>query len=153
MKSKYTHSAHCVYNIGYHLIWCTKYRKNSYMEKLKHTSSASSEPNTVHLVSVSDKWKPCPTTCMSSSLHGRSRSLPSWPHSSRDIHPTNCCDSFPGCAGGGEHPPSGVSPISAKASDTYPEIRSNATSNFKNKGDLLRSHLRAEAPQYSRLIS
>ena len=27
MKSKYTHSAHCVYNIGYHLIWCTKYRK------------------------------------------------------------------------------------------------------------------------------
>ena len=27
MKDKYTHSAHCVYNIGYHLIWCTKYRK------------------------------------------------------------------------------------------------------------------------------
>lgn len=27
MKPKYTHSAHCVYNIGYHLIWCTKYRK------------------------------------------------------------------------------------------------------------------------------
>lgn len=27
MKSKYTHSTHCVYNIGYHLIWCTKYRK------------------------------------------------------------------------------------------------------------------------------
>lgn len=27
MKSKYTYSAHCVYNIGYHLIWCTKYRK------------------------------------------------------------------------------------------------------------------------------
>ena len=27
MKPKYTHSAHCVYNIGYHMIWCTKYRK------------------------------------------------------------------------------------------------------------------------------
>lgn len=27
MKSKYNCSAHCVYNIGYHLIWCTKYRK------------------------------------------------------------------------------------------------------------------------------
>ena len=27
MKPKYTHSAHCVYNIGYHLILCTKYRK------------------------------------------------------------------------------------------------------------------------------
>ncbi len=27
MQDKYTHSAHCVYNIGYHIIWCTKYRK------------------------------------------------------------------------------------------------------------------------------
>lgn len=27
MKDKYAHSAHCVYNIGYHLIWCTKYWK------------------------------------------------------------------------------------------------------------------------------
>lgn len=27
MKDKYAHSTHCVYNIGYHLIWCTKYRK------------------------------------------------------------------------------------------------------------------------------
>ena len=27
MKPKYAHSTHCVYNIGYHLIWCTKYRK------------------------------------------------------------------------------------------------------------------------------
>ena len=27
MQDKYTHSTHCVYNIGYHLIWCTKYRK------------------------------------------------------------------------------------------------------------------------------
>ena len=27
MKDKYAHSAHYVYNIGYHLIWCTKYRK------------------------------------------------------------------------------------------------------------------------------
>ena len=27
MKQKYAHSTHCVYNIGYHLIWCTKYRK------------------------------------------------------------------------------------------------------------------------------
>ena len=42
---------------------------------------------------------------------------------------------------------------SAKASDTYPKIRSNAISNFKNNGDLLRSHLRAKAPQYSRLMS
>lgn len=27
MKPNYNRSTHCVYNIGYHLIWCTKYRK------------------------------------------------------------------------------------------------------------------------------
>lgn len=27
MKPKYNRSTHCVFNIGYHLIWCTKYRK------------------------------------------------------------------------------------------------------------------------------
>lgn len=27
MKPKYSHSAHCVHNIGRHMIWCTKYRK------------------------------------------------------------------------------------------------------------------------------
>ena len=27
MENKYTHRAHSVLNIGYHLIWCTKYRK------------------------------------------------------------------------------------------------------------------------------
>ena len=57
------------------------------------------------------------------------------------------------CAGDGEHPSSGASHTSAKASGTYRKIRSNAISNHKKFGDLLRSHLRAEAPQYSRLIS
>lgn len=37
MKSKYTHSAHCVYNIGYHLIWCTKYRKKLIYGNVEHT--------------------------------------------------------------------------------------------------------------------
>ena len=55
-----------------------------------------------------------------------------------------------GFAGEGEHPSSGASRTSAKASDTYPRIRSNATYNCKNNGDLLRFHLQAEAPQYSR---
>ena len=27
MKPKYSDSAHCVHNIGQHMIWCTKYRK------------------------------------------------------------------------------------------------------------------------------
>ena len=36
MKSKYTHSTHCVYNIGYHLIWCTKYRKKLIYGKVEH---------------------------------------------------------------------------------------------------------------------
>jgi len=35
MKSKYTHSTHCVYNIGYHLIWCTKYRKKLIYGKIE----------------------------------------------------------------------------------------------------------------------
>ncbi len=35
MKPKYTHSAHCVYNIGYHLIWCTKYRKKLIYGKIE----------------------------------------------------------------------------------------------------------------------
>ena len=26
--SKYNTSAHCTYNVGYHIIWCTKYRYN-----------------------------------------------------------------------------------------------------------------------------
>lgn len=37
MKSKYTHSTHCVYNIGYHLIWCTKYRKKLIYGKVEHS--------------------------------------------------------------------------------------------------------------------
>ena len=37
MKSKYTHSTHCVYNIGYHLIWCTKYRKKLIYGNVEHT--------------------------------------------------------------------------------------------------------------------
>lgn len=35
MKDKYEHSAHCVYNIGYHLIWCTKYRKKRLYGKIE----------------------------------------------------------------------------------------------------------------------
>lgn len=27
MENKYTHARTCVYNINYHIIWCTKYRK------------------------------------------------------------------------------------------------------------------------------
>ncbi len=63
------------------------------------------------------------------------------PRSSRATRPTSCCDSFHGCAGGGEHPSSGASPISAKASDIYPRIRSNAISNFKNNVNIIRSFL------------
>lgn len=37
MKSNYVHSAHCVYNIGYHLIWCTKYRKKLIYGSIEHT--------------------------------------------------------------------------------------------------------------------
>ena len=37
MKSKYSHSTHCVYSIGYHLIWCTKYRKKLIYGKVEHT--------------------------------------------------------------------------------------------------------------------
>lgn len=37
MKSKYTQSIHCVYNIGYHLIWCTKYRKKLIYGNVEHT--------------------------------------------------------------------------------------------------------------------
>lgn len=37
MKSNYTHSTHCVYNIGYHLIWCTKYRKKLIYGNVEHT--------------------------------------------------------------------------------------------------------------------
>lgn len=123
------------------------------MEKLKHISNASSVPNAVHSASKSDRWRPCPTTCTYSSLHDKSQNLRSSSHNSKVIRPTNCCDTSHGYAGNGEHPSSGASHTSVKASDTYPRIRSNAISNFKNNGDLLRSHLRAEAPQYSRLIS
>lgn len=123
------------------------------MEKLKHISNALSEPNAVHSVSGSDRWRPCPTTCTYSSLHVRSQNLRGLLHNSRATRPANCCDSFHGCAGGGEYPSSGASHTSAKASDTYPKIRSNAISKCKNNGDLLRSHLRAKAPQYSRLMS
>lgn len=28
MENKYTHARTCVYNINYHIVWCTKYRKN-----------------------------------------------------------------------------------------------------------------------------
>ena len=28
MKNKYTHGRTCVYNINYHIIWCTKYRRS-----------------------------------------------------------------------------------------------------------------------------
>ena len=58
-----------------------------------------------------------------------------------------------GFAENGAHPSSGASRTSAKASDTYQKIRFNVISNYKNKSDLLRFHLRAEAPQYSRFIS
>ena len=37
MKSKYTHSTHCVYNIDFHLIWCTKYKKKLIYGKVEHT--------------------------------------------------------------------------------------------------------------------
>ena len=37
MQNKYTHSTHCVYNIGYHLIWCTKYRKKLIYGNIEHT--------------------------------------------------------------------------------------------------------------------
>lgn len=26
-KERYTTSAHCIYNLGYHIIWCPKYRR------------------------------------------------------------------------------------------------------------------------------
>lgn len=26
-KDRYTTSAHCIYNLGYHIIWCPKYRR------------------------------------------------------------------------------------------------------------------------------
>ena len=48
MKPKYTYSAHYVYNIGYHLIWCTKYRKKliygeieTYLKRLVHSKCRS----------------------------------------------------------------------------------------------------------------
>ena len=37
MQAKYCHSTHCVYNIGYHLIWCTKYRKKLLYGSIEHT--------------------------------------------------------------------------------------------------------------------
>lgn len=35
MKPKYKHSTHSVYNIGYHMIWCTKYRKKLIYEEIE----------------------------------------------------------------------------------------------------------------------
>ena len=38
-KDRYTTSAHCIYNLGYHIIWCPKYRRkvlvNGIHERLK----------------------------------------------------------------------------------------------------------------------
>ena len=38
-KDRYTTSAHCIYNLGYHIIWCPKYRRkvlvNGIDERLK----------------------------------------------------------------------------------------------------------------------
>ena len=38
-KDRYTTSAHCIYNLGYHIIWCLKYRRkvlvNGIDEQLK----------------------------------------------------------------------------------------------------------------------
>ena len=35
MQDKYTHSKHCIYNIGYYLIWGTKYRKKLIYGKIE----------------------------------------------------------------------------------------------------------------------
>ena len=34
MTGKYTHGRTCVYNINYHIIWCTKYRRKVLNEKI-----------------------------------------------------------------------------------------------------------------------
>ena len=34
MKNGYVHDRTCVYNINYHLIWCTKYRRKVLSEKI-----------------------------------------------------------------------------------------------------------------------
>ena len=118
MKPKYSHSAHCVYNIGYHLIWCTKYRKKliyreieTYIKRLVRAKCRSlgirvgqmeTMPDHVHVFVVARQVTD--PSRLVAPLKGYT-------------HPTNCCASFPGCAGDWEHPSSGASPTSAKASD------------------------------------
>lgn len=33
--NRYTTSSHCVYNLGYHIIWCTKYRRKVLVGDIK----------------------------------------------------------------------------------------------------------------------
>ena len=45
-KDRYTTSAHCIYNLGYHIIWCPKYRRkvlvNGIDERLKELLNETS---------------------------------------------------------------------------------------------------------------
>jgi len=33
-KDRYTTSAHCIYNLGYHIIWCPKYRRKVLVNRI-----------------------------------------------------------------------------------------------------------------------
>ena len=154
MKQKYVHSTHCVYNIGYHLIWCTKYRKKLIYGEIETLPKRLVRAKCVQLGIQAAQLETMPDHVY---VFVTSRQV---------IDPSHIVQQLKGYTSrelltlfprlrrrDGEHPSSGASHTSAKASDTYHKIRSGDIFNCKNYGDLLRSHLRVKTPQFSRLMS
>lgn len=54
--NRYTTSSHCVYNIGYHIIWCTKYRRKvlagDIEERLKEILCQKAEDISCHVAEI-----------------------------------------------------------------------------------------------------
>lgn len=157
MKSKYTHSTHCVYNIGYHLIWCTKYRKKLIYGKVEHSLKHLIRYKCDSLgIAVGVAWRSCPTISMCSYIPDKSLTRRISCSRSKALLLTGSASFILLFRENGKHPRCGANPIFAKASDIYLKILSGGISPIKNSKDngfALRFHLRVKTPQYSRLLS
>lgn len=74
-KNRYHYSSHCVFNLGYHIIWCPKYRRkvlvNGIDERLKELLCQKGVTNWCYNRENGSHARPRTSICQSSSNNRR----------------------------------------------------------------------------------
>lgn len=67
LAKRYTSNSHCVFNLGYHIVFCPKYRRKVLVDGVDERLKELLQEKANELGSLLRRWKSCPTmyTCSS----------------------------------------------------------------------------------------